>query len=71
MVQTFPRLGLTDAALLEVVIEDTPLATVDLDPYLEALPKGTAARRDAPVASQIIPITESRESWFRRSPGSD
>ena len=57
MVQTFPRLGLTDAALLEVVIEDTPLATVDLDPYLEALPKGTAARRDAPVASQIIPIT--------------
>ena len=48
MVQTFPRLGLTDAALLEVVIEDTPLATVDLDRYLEALPKGTAARRDAP-----------------------
>ena len=30
----FPRLGLTDAALLEVVSAETPLLTVDLDLYL-------------------------------------
>lgn len=29
----FPRLGLTDAALLEVVSPETPLLTVDLDLY--------------------------------------
>ena len=32
----FGRLGLTDAALLEVVSDATPLVTVDLDLYLEA-----------------------------------
>ena len=36
----FPRLGLTDAALLEVVSPETPLLTVDLDLYL------AAAKRD-------------------------
>ena len=39
----FKRLGLTDAALLEVVTEDTPLVTVDLDLYLAVLDKGTNA----------------------------
>ena len=33
----FKRLGLTDAALLEVAREETPLLTVDLDLYLEAV----------------------------------
>ena len=33
----FRRLGLTDAALLEVITADTPLVTVDLDLYLAAL----------------------------------
>lgn len=33
----FVRLGLTDAALLEVVSEETPLVTVDLDLYLAAV----------------------------------
>ena len=32
----FNRLGLTDAALLEVVTPETPLVTVDLDLYLAA-----------------------------------
>ena len=32
----FPRLGLTDAALLTVVSTDRPLLTVDLDLYLAA-----------------------------------
>lgn len=32
----FIRLGLTDAALLEVISEETPLVTVDLDLYLAA-----------------------------------
>ncbi len=36
----FKRLGLTDAALLEVVTAETPLLTVDLDLYLAALAKG-------------------------------
>ena len=36
----FGRLGLTDAALLEVATAETPLVTVDLDLYLEALAKG-------------------------------
>ena len=36
----FGRLGLTDAALLEVVTAETPLVTVDLDLYLAALAKG-------------------------------
>ena len=39
----FKRLGLTDAALLEAVTEDTPLVTVDLDLYLAVLDKGTNA----------------------------
>ena len=39
----FKRLGLTDAALLEVVTEDTPLVTVDLDLYLAVLANGTDA----------------------------
>lgn len=33
----FTRLGLTDAALLEVATEDTPVITVDLDLYLSAV----------------------------------
>ena len=36
----FERLGLTDAALLEVATTETPLVTVDLDLYLAALAKG-------------------------------
>ena len=35
----FKQLGLTDAALLEVVTAETPLLTVDLDLYLAALTK--------------------------------
>ena len=35
----FKRLGLTDAALLEVATVETPLLTVDLDLYLAALTK--------------------------------
>lgn len=34
---SFRRLGLTDAALLEVVTPETPLVTVDLDLYVAAL----------------------------------
>ena len=36
----FERLGLTDAALLEAVTDDTPLLTVDFDLYLAALESG-------------------------------
>ncbi len=36
----FVRLGLTDAALLEVVSAETPLITVDFDLYGAALAKG-------------------------------
>ena len=36
----FERLGLTDAALLEVATTETPLVTVDLELYLAALAKG-------------------------------
>ncbi len=39
----FRRLGLTDAALLEVVTAETPLLTVDLDLYLAALEKNPSA----------------------------
>ena len=39
----FSRLGLTDAALLQVATEETPLVTVDLDLYLAALQKGEDA----------------------------
>ena len=39
----FPRLGLTDAALLEVVSADAPLLTVDLDLYAAALASGEEA----------------------------
>lgn len=40
---SFSQLGLTDAALLEVVTEDTPLFTVDVKLYLAALSKGPDA----------------------------
>ncbi len=40
---SFRRLGLTDAALLEVVTADTPLITVDLDLYVAALAKAPGA----------------------------
>lgn len=40
---SFNRLGLTDAALLEVVTADTPLITVDLDLYVAALAKAPGA----------------------------
>jgi hypothetical protein len=36
----FLRLGLTDAALIEVATSDTPLLTMDFDLYLAALDKG-------------------------------
>ena len=36
----FPRLGLTDAALLEAVSTDAPLLTVDFDLYVAALESG-------------------------------
>ena len=36
----FNRLGLTDSVLLEVVSEETPLITVDMDLYLAALQGG-------------------------------
>lgn len=39
----FRRLGLTDAALLEVVTTESPLLTVDLSLYLAALKKGEGA----------------------------
>ena len=39
----FPRLGLTDAALLEIVSADAPLLTVDLDLYAAALASGEEA----------------------------
>ena len=35
----FKRLGLTDAALLEVISKEKPLITVDLDLYLAAISK--------------------------------
>ena len=36
----FPKLGLADAALLEAVTVETPLLTVDLSLYLEAIKGG-------------------------------
>ena len=39
----FNRLGLTDAALLEMVTDETPVLTVDLDLYLAALEKSDHA----------------------------
>ena len=39
----FPRLGLTDAVLLEVVSADAPLLTVDLNLYHAALASGDEA----------------------------
>ena len=39
----FPRLGLTDAALLEVVSADAPLLTVDFNLYRAALASGEEA----------------------------
>ena len=41
--KAFGRLGLTDAALLEVITKETPLITVDLDLYLAALDKNEGA----------------------------
>ncbi|MCY4438295.1 MAG: PIN domain-containing protein [Chloroflexi bacterium] len=37
--RAFRQLGITDAALLEVISEKTPLLTVDLDLYMEAARK--------------------------------
>ena len=39
----FVRLGLTDAALLEVISEETPLVTVDLDLFRAAFAEGKVA----------------------------
>ena len=39
----FVRLGLTDAALLEVISEETPLVTVDLDLFVAAFAEGKIA----------------------------
>ena len=47
----FVRLGLTDAALLEVATKETPLVTVDLDLYLAALGK---------EASSVVNFTHLR-----------
>ena len=41
--EAFGRLGLTDAALLEVITKETPLITVDLKLYLAALEKNEGA----------------------------
>ena len=41
--EVFPRLGLTDAALLEVVSADAQLLTVDLNLYHAALARGDEA----------------------------
>ena len=41
--RAFARLGLTDAALLEVVSKSNPLVTVDLDLYLTASAKESEA----------------------------
>ena len=38
--ETFARLGLTDAALLQVATSDTPILTADFDLYLAALESG-------------------------------
>jgi hypothetical protein len=43
----FPRLGLTDAGVLEVVSRDLPLLTIDLDLYL------AASRKDAEAATNF------------------
>ncbi len=40
---SFTRLGLTDAALLEAITAERPLVTVDLDLYLEAITKASDA----------------------------
>ena len=45
---SYRRLGLTDAALLEVVTADTPLVTVDFDLYI------AAARKDPDAALNFI-----------------
>ena len=42
----FTRLGLTDAALLEVISEERPLITVDFDLYSAAFGKGEEAARN-------------------------
>ena len=42
----FTRLGLTDAALLEVISEERPLITVDFDLYSAAFEKGEEAARN-------------------------
>ena len=41
--RAFVRLGLTDAALLEVVTAERPLITVDAALYVEAMKKGINA----------------------------
>ena len=41
--RAFRRLGLTDAAVLEVISADTPLLTVDLDLYNAAMAKDSNA----------------------------
>ena len=42
----FTRLGLTDAALLEVISAERPLITADLDLYSAAFEKGEEAARN-------------------------
>lgn len=48
----FIRLGLTDAALIESVTEDTPLLTVDLDLYSAAMEKSV----NAPTAVNFVAL---------------
>lgn len=51
----FIRLGLTDAALLEAVTEDTPLITVDSELHLAVMEKS----RNAPTAVNFITLRNS------------
>ena len=51
----FSRLGLTDAALIEAVTEDTPLLTADFILYVAAMSKS----RNAPTAVNFLRFRDS------------
>ena len=51
----FGRLGLTDAALIEAVTEDTPLLTADFILYVAAMSKS----RNAPTAVNFLRFRDS------------
>lgn len=54
--RAFVRLGLTDCAILNVIREDIPLLTVDLDLYIEALRKNHNATN----------FNHLRQAWLLR-----